>query len=134
MSKRKFNLYFVPELVNEPITYILVKDFDLKFNILRAEIMEKGGQLLIEVDGKPAQITKGVAYLQEMGVKVEELNEFVTKDEERCTNCGMCVSICPADAVEMDRKEWKVIFHLDKCIACGLCVSSCPPRAMKLKA
>ncbi len=134
MSKRKFNLYFVPELVNEPITYILVKDFDLKFNILRAEVMEKGGQLLIEVDGKPAQITKGVAYLQNMGVKVEELNEFVTKDEERCTNCGMCVSICPADAIEMDREGWKVIFHLDKCIACGLCVSSCPPRAMKLKA
>ena len=134
MSKRKFNLYFVPELVNEPITYVLVKDFDLKFNILRAEVMEKGGQLLIEVDGKPAQITKGIAYLQGMGVKVEELNEFVTKDEARCTNCGMCVSICPADAVEMDRQEWKVIFHLDKCIACGLCVSSCPPRAMKLKA
>ncbi len=134
MSKRKFNLYFIPELVNEPITYILVKDFDLKFNILRAEVVEKGGQLLIEVDGKPAQITKGVQYLQAMGVKVEELNEFVTKDEERCTNCGMCVSICPADAIEMDRQDWKVIFHLDKCIACGLCVSSCPPRAMKLKA
>jgi ferredoxin len=134
MSKRKFNLYFIPELVNEPITYVLVKDFDLKFNILRAEIMEKGGQLLIEVDGKPSQITKGIAYLQEMGVKAEELNEFVTKDEERCTNCGMCVSICPADAIEMDRQDWKVIFHLEKCIACGLCVSSCPPRAMKLKA
>lgn len=133
MSKRKFNLYFVPELVNEPITYVLVKDFDLKFNILRAEVVEKGGQLLIEVDGKPAQITKGVAYLQDMGVKVEELNEFVTKDEERCTNCGMCVSICPADAIEMDRDTWKVTFHLEKCIACGLCVSSCPPRAMKLK-
>ena len=134
MSKRKFNLYFVPALVNEPITYVLVKDFDLKFNILRAEVVEKGGQLLIEVDGKPAPITKGVAYLQDMGVKVEELNEFVTKDEERCTNCGMCVSICPADAIEMDRKDWTVKFHLEKCIACGLCVSSCPPMAMKLQA
>ncbi|MBI0583474.1 MAG: 4Fe-4S binding protein [Methanomassiliicoccus sp.] len=134
MAKRKFNLYFVPELVNEPITYILVKDFDLRFNILRAEVKEKGGELLIEVEGKPAQISKGVAYLQSMGVTVEELNEFVTKDEARCTNCGMCVSICPADAIEMDRTEWKVIFHLDKCIACGLCISSCPPRAMKLTA
>ena len=45
----------------------------------------------------------------------------------------MCVSICPADAIEMDRDTWKVIFHLEKCIACGLCISSCPPRAMKLK-
>ncbi|NLT37626.1 MAG: 4Fe-4S binding protein [Methanomassiliicoccus sp.] len=134
MAKRKFNLYFRPELVNEPITYVLVKDFDLRFNILRAEVVEQGGQLLIEVDGKPAQITKGVAYLQSMGVTVKELNEFVTKDESRCTNCGMCVSICPADAIEMDRKDWTVKFHLEKCIACGLCVSSCPPLAMKLQA
>jgi ferredoxin len=134
MAKRKFNLYFRPELVNEPITYVLVKDFDLRFNILRAEVVEHGGQLLIEVDGKPAQITKGVAYLQSMGVTVKELNEFVTKDESRCTNCGMCVSICPADAIEMDRKDWTVKFHLEKCIACGLCVSSCPPMAMKLQA
>ena len=74
MAKRKFNLYFRPELVNEPITYVLVKDFDLRFNILRAEVVEHGGQLLIEVDGKPAQITKGVAYLQSMGVTVKELN------------------------------------------------------------
>jgi ferredoxin len=133
MAKRKFDLYFSPDLVNESITYVLVKDYDLMFNILRAEITDKGGELLIEVEGKPAQISKGVTYLQSKGVEVKELNEFVTKDEGRCTNCGMCISICPADAIEMDRKTWKVTFHQDRCIACGLCVTSCPPMAMKLK-
>jgi NAD-dependent dihydropyrimidine dehydrogenase PreA subunit len=133
MTKKKFELFFVPELVNEPITYVLVKDYDIRFNILRAAIEEKGGQLLIEMDGRPDQISKGINYLQEKGVDVKELNEFVTKDETRCTNCGMCVTICPAEAIEMDRTSWKVTFIKDKCIACGLCVTSCPPKAMKLK-
>ena len=133
MSKKKINLYFQPERVNEPITYHLVKEYDLKFNILRADVEEKVGRLLIEVEGRPAQIGKGIAYLQSIGVEVKELNEYVEKDSSRCTNCGMCVSICPADAIEMDRKTWEVRFDQGKCIACGLCVSGCPPQAMKLK-
>jgi len=133
MPKKKVNLYFQPDQVNESITYHLVKDYDLRFNILRAEVEEKGGRLLIEVEGRPAQISKGIAYLQSKGVEVKELNEYVEKDVARCTNCGMCISICPADAIEMDRKTWKVKFDQGKCIACGLCVSSCPPQAMKLK-
>ena len=99
----------------------------------RAVVEEKGGRLLIEVEGRPAQISEGLAYIRSRGVEVKELNEYVDKDLSRCTNCGMCVSICPADAIEMDRETWEVIFHQSKCIACGLCVSSCPPQAMKLK-
>jgi L-aspartate semialdehyde sulfurtransferase ferredoxin len=133
MAKKKFELTFSPDLVNEPITYVLVKEFDLRFNIMRAEVRENGGRLLIEVEGKPAQISKGAAYLKGKGVGVKELKEFVIKDEERCTNCGMCVSICPAEAIEMDRHTWKVKFDQEKCIACGMCILSCPPMAMKLK-
>lgn len=133
MSKKKINLYFRPEQVNEAITYVLVKEYDLKFNILRADVEEKGGRLLLEVEGRPSQISNGIAYLQSIGVGVKELNEYVEKDLSRCTNCGMCVSICPADAIEMDRQTWEVRFDQSKCIACGLCVSSCPPKAMRLK-
>ena len=133
MTKKKIKLYFQPDKVNEPITYHLVKEYDIKFNILRAVVEEKGGRLLIEVEGQPAQISKGIAYLQSIGVDVKEMNEYVMKDGSRCTNCGMCVSICPAGAIEMDRETWEVIFDQGKCIACGLCVTACPPQAMKLK-
>ena len=42
MTKKKIKLYFQPDKVNEPITYHLVKEYDIKFNILRAVVEEKG--------------------------------------------------------------------------------------------
>ncbi len=133
MVKRKFSLVFSPSIVSEPITYLLIKEFDLLVNILRADVTEAGGRLLIEIEGKPSQISKGIEHIQSKGVEVKELNEYVSKDDARCTNCGMCISICPAEAIEMDKTNWVVKFHMDKCIACGLCITSCPPQAMKLK-
>lgn len=133
MAKRKYLLGFSPAKVSEPITYKMVKKFDLMLNVLRAEVNERGGRLLIEIEGKPSRITSGVNYLKEKGVDVKELNEYVSKDEERCTHCGMCISICPADAFDMDKKTYEVEFKSDKCIACGLCLDACPPNAMKLR-
>ena len=47
-------LSFTPDLVNEPITYRMVKDYDLQINILRAEVNDDGGRMLIEMQGKAA--------------------------------------------------------------------------------
>ncbi|MDH7507902.1 MAG: NIL domain-containing protein [Methanomassiliicoccales archaeon] len=133
MVKKKYLLSFTPAIVNEPITYKMIKEYDLLVNILRAEVSERGGRLLIEVEGKPSQMNKGISFLKDAGVEVRELNEYVNRDEDRCTNCGACLSICPADAFEMDKQTWKVLFKGDRCIACGLCIDTCPPRAMKLR-
>ena len=133
MTKRKFLLDFSPTIVNQPIIFRLVKDFDLMLNILRAGIDERGGYTVMEIDGKPSQIKKGVTFLENCGVEVKELNEYVSKDEEKCTSCGACISICPAEAFEMMKETYKVEFHKDRCIACGLCIDVCSPNAMKLK-
>jgi ferredoxin len=134
MPIRKFLLTFNPDIVSEPITYRIVKDFDLMINILRAEIDEQGGRLMIAFEGSGPQILKAVKYLEESGVQVQELKEFIRKDDARCTNCGMCVSICPVSAYQVDKKTWKVIFLNEKCIACGMCIDACPPGAIKLRA
>jgi ferredoxin len=134
MAFKKFLLTFTPDLVNEPITYTIVKDFDLKFNILRAVVDDHGGQLLIGLEGPIQQIEKAVGYLQEARVNVKELNEYIRRDEERCTNCGMCVSICPVGAYQVDRKTHKILFLNEKCIACGMCIDACPLTAIRLRA
>lgn len=133
MARRKFLLSFSPAIVNEPITYRMVKEFDLMLNILRAEVDEMGGRLVIEIEGKPSQISRGLDFVSQSGVEVKELNEYVQKDEDRCTHCGMCVSICPAEAFQVQRDSWEVRFLTDRCIACGLCIPACPPGAMRLR-
>ncbi|MCG7843938.1 MAG: 4Fe-4S binding protein [Methanomassiliicoccales archaeon] len=133
MAKKKFMLEFSPELVNEAIVYRLVKDYDLKINILRAEVKEIGGRLLMEVEGKAANIKDAARYLHETRVDVRELVTYVEKNEERCTHCGMCVSICPVEALTVEKPSWKVRYDAEKCIACGMCIDACPPGAMKFR-
>lgn len=53
---------------------------------------------------------------------------------EKCTGCGMCVSVCPNNAikiVEFNGKKCPQI-HLGKCCFCGLCAEYCPANALKM--
>lgn len=48
---------------------------------------------------------------------------------DSCTDCGLCVSICPTSAIEKrSLADDKFIYVLleDKCINCSICTSSCP--------
>ncbi|MEN6404010.1 MAG: 4Fe-4S binding protein, partial [Armatimonadia bacterium] len=56
----------------------------------------------------------------------------VVRNEQRCTDCGACITSCPTNALFIDLETRKVGFDSDKCIACELCVPRCPPRAMEL--
>jgi ferredoxin len=134
MPVKKFLLTFDPDLVSEPITFRMVKDFDLMINILRAEVDENGGRLMLALEGSGPQIQKAVKYLEDVGVAVQELKEYIRKDDAKCTNCGMCISICPVTAYQVDKKTWKVVFLNEKCIACGMCIDACPLGAIKLRA
>jgi len=47
---------------------------------------------------------------------------------ERCTGCGLCVSVCPADTLALrDGKAWVVGSHS---LACGHCAAICPVGAV----
>ncbi len=134
MISKRIVLRFPSKLVDKPIVYKLVKDFDLVFNILRARVTPKEeGELVIELKGNKEKYAEGMKYLKELGVKIQPLSQDVTRDEERCTHCGACITICPTGAFYMDKRTMQVIFDASKCIACELCVKGCPPRAMKVK-
>ncbi len=130
MAETKLLLTFSPDLVNSPITFRMARDFDLDINILRAEVNEQGGKLIVTLTGREEEIRGAVDYLERSKVQVDEVTHFVVRDRERCTDCTMCVSICPVRAYQVDRATWEVRFDQSRCIACGLCVDACPTRAL----
>ena len=133
MVSKKIVLHFPRRLVDQPIVYKLVKDFDLQFNILKASVTPKEeGLMVLELVGKKENFDKGIEYLESCGVKIQPLSHDVIRIEEKCTHCGVCVPICPTGALFVDEKTRKIIFNNEKCIACELCIKICPPRAMEV--
>ena len=133
MVSKKVVLKFPQKLVEEPIVCKLVKDYDLDFNILKAYVTpQEEGLLVLELSGESNNYKKGIDYVKKLGVIVQPLSKDVRRNEEKCTHCGACVTICPTDALVVDPKTRKIIFDQEKCIACELCINGCPPRAMEI--
>jgi L-aspartate semialdehyde sulfurtransferase ferredoxin len=78
MSRMRVRLTFPPNLIQEPIIYRLVKDFDIVINIRRADVKEDYGWVALELDAKDeATLTKGVAWLKNQGVQVDPIERDV---------------------------------------------------------
>jgi ferredoxin len=132
LSKR-IVLHFPKRLVDQPIVNRLVKDCNLDFNILKAFItQENEGLMVMELSGKAEDYDRGLKYLKDTGVRVQSFSHDVVMNEERCTHCGACVTVCPANAFEVNSVTREVIFYNEKCYACELCLKACPARAMEI--
>ncbi len=134
MVSKRIVLHFPHRLVDQPIVYKLVKDFNLQFNILKAYVTpQEEGLMVLELSGKKENFDKGIEYLHSCGVRIQPLSQDVIRNEVKCTDCGVCVPICPTDALVVDPLTRKVHFYDNKCIACELCVKVCPTRAMEVR-
>ncbi len=134
MKKKKLVLSFPEKIVTKPLTYKLVKEFDLEFNILRAEITpDVEGKMLIELRGDDEQINRAIEYLENNKVSVQEAGKDIIIDRESCVDCGECTSVCITGALSLDKKSKKLVFDRDECILCELCIDSCPLKAIKVK-
>ncbi len=134
MYSKMLMLRFPKTSVQEPVVCNLARDFDLTFNILNAVIYpRKEGVLVLELSGSPQNFDKGVEYLKEHGISVQNAGEEIRRNEDRCTHCGACTAVCPTGALSVERPEMRVVYNPDKCSLCKLCVPACPPHVMELR-
>jgi ferredoxin len=133
MISKRIVLKFPHRLVDQPVIYRMIKDFNLEFNILKAYVTPREeGLLVLELTGEDKDLEKALHFARSLGVTTQLLSKDINRDEKKCTHCGACVPICPTEALVIDPRTRKVDFYKDKCIACELCIRACPPRAMEL--
>lgn len=60
-------------------------------------------------------------------------NQLHVVNMETCTGDGLCVDVCPENALEMvDEKAATVEDRADHCIVCGQCVAVCPSESLRM--
>lgn len=132
MTNEKVILHIPADKVDRPIICRMSREYDVIFNILKAEVTEdEGGLLILGLTGKRAQVAQAIDYLRRQGIRVERLGGSTTLRKGRCTHCGACVAHCPTGALYTDADR-AVHFVRSKCIACGLCVPACPFNAIEM--
>jgi heterodisulfide reductase subunit A len=61
-----------------------------------------------------------------------EMDPFIAKvDEELCTGCQTCLTVCPYDAITREETRGIAVVSEARCTGCGTCVATCPSNAIQ---
>jgi L-aspartate semialdehyde sulfurtransferase ferredoxin len=77
VSRRRLRLTFPSSLIQEPILYRLVKDFDIVINIRRADVKADYGWVVLELEAEESTLERGVSWLKAKGVQVDPIEQDV---------------------------------------------------------
>ena len=76
MAKRSVMLTFPGELVTEPVIYNLGQQFNIITNIIRADVTEDRGWVVLELNGEDEKIEAGITWAISKGVRIEPMTEI----------------------------------------------------------
>lgn len=75
----------------------------------------------------------GAMQAQRGGTPMLASSGFISQvDDELCAGCGVCVDICPFDAITIPQSAPQIDEAC--CMGCGLCISHCAVGALQLTA
>jgi ferredoxin len=131
---KKVILSFPAEVAELPLANVLVKQFDIEINILKASIEPgKSGTLFLELRAEECNLEKAFAWLEEKGVSISPIASRISHDEQKCIDCGNCASACVTQALTIAKPDWKLKFNPEKCVLCKLCLKTCPLKLFKIE-
>jgi ABC-type methionine transport system ATPase subunit len=74
VTTARLHLTFPQHLISEPVLHRVGTEFGLVTNIRRANLEEeRGGWVILEVDGDEAEIERAVVWLAEQGLQVDRI-------------------------------------------------------------
>jgi ABC-type methionine transport system ATPase subunit len=71
MSVKRVKFTFPENLIREPLIYNLGQQFRVVTNVRMADVDEKTGWVLLELEGESTEIDRSLAWAQGKGVRVD---------------------------------------------------------------
>lgn len=79
MAKKRVRFTFPEELIKEPLIYNLGKEFEVVTNVRMADVDEKTGWVVLELEGDPAEIDRSIDWARAKGVRVDPVTGDVVE-------------------------------------------------------
>ena len=79
MPKRRILLTFPEDLITEPVIHTMGTRYGIVTNVRRANVEERMGWVILEIDGSEEALDAAVAYAADLGVEVNEMSGDVVE-------------------------------------------------------
>ena len=79
MPKRRILLTFPADLITEPVIHTMGTRYGIVTNVRRANVEERMGWVILEIDGPEEALDAAVAYAANLGVEVNEMSGDVVE-------------------------------------------------------
>ncbi len=75
-----------------------------------------------------AAVSRACMILSKEEIEAEGVTAEV--DTRRCSGCGLCVLVCPYNAIEIDEEKRVAVVNRAMCKGCGACSATCRSSAI----
>lgn len=79
MTVRRVKFTFPEEQIREPLIYNLGHEFKVITNVRMADVDEKTGWVMLELEGDAAEIERSLAWAQSKGVRIDPVSGDVVE-------------------------------------------------------
>ncbi|HOS59429.1 MAG TPA: NIL domain-containing protein [Syntrophorhabdaceae bacterium] len=93
--KKRIIIRFKRKTIDKPIVYRLARDYDLIFNILRANVFPRADSMMVlEIEGETENFNKGIDYLKGLNLDIEPIAGYKQGRIKMCALRCMYECVC----------------------------------------